>query len=56
MRIVRYFYTGHLIKAFWVIFSVLFNTYLFDEIIESIDEKGTDKVYGSSNIVVIFEK
>ena len=55
MRIVKHFYTGHLIKAFWFIFSVLFKVHTFDEIIESIDEKGTDKVYGSSNIVVIFE-
>lgn len=56
MRIVRYFYTGHLIKAFWVIFSVIFNTHKLDEIIESIDEKGSHKLYGASNIVVIFEK
>lgn len=56
MRIVKYFCTGHLIKAFWVIFSVLFNINTFDEIIESIDEKGMNKLYGSSNIVMIFEK
>lgn len=56
MKVVKHFYTGHLIKALWFIISVLFKVNTFDEIIESIDEKGTNKVYGSSNIVVIFEK
>ncbi len=56
MKVVKHFYTGHLIKAFWFIFSVIFKVNTFDEIIESIDEKGVNKVYGSSNVVVIFEK
>lgn len=55
-KVVKHFYTGHLIKALWFIFSVIFKVNTFDEIIESIDEKGINKVYGSSNIVVIFEK
>lgn len=56
MKIVFYLYTGHLIKAIWVIFSILFNTDIFNEQVEVIDEKKKDKCYGASNIIVIFEK
>lgn len=56
MRVVKHFYTGHLIKALWFIFSVLFNIHTLDEVIESIDEKKMNKRYGASNIVIIFEK
>lgn len=56
MRVIAHFYTGHLIKAFWVIYSILFNAHFFDEQMEIIDDKGKNRRYGASNIVVIFEK
>lgn len=56
MKVIARFYTGHLIKTLWVIYSVLFNSHVLDEKIEIIDEKGKNKQYGASNIVVIFEK
>lgn len=56
MEVVTHFYTGHLLKAFWVIYSVLFNSDVFDERVEILDKKGKYKRYGASNIVVIFEK
>lgn len=56
MKVIVHFYTGHLIKALWIIYSVLFNSNMFDEQIEIIDGKGKHKRYGASNIVVFFEK
>lgn len=56
LKIINHTYTGHLIKAMWLIYSILFNDHRFDEQIENIDYKLRYKKYGASNIIVIIEK
>lgn len=56
MKTVTHFYTGHLTKALWVIYSIIFSSHVFDDKVEEIDERGKCKRFGASNIVAIFQK
>lgn len=56
MKVIAHLYTGHLLKILWAIFNLFFDSDIFDEELEIIDERKRYKCYGASNIVVILEK
>lgn len=56
LKIIAYFYTGHLVKLIPIIISKLFNNHASDEFFEKKDIKKEKKLYGANNIIVIFEK
>lgn len=56
LKVLRVFYTGHLIKVLGAIFSVLTGIHKFDEFLEKQDSKKQDIQYGANNISIIFKK
>lgn len=56
MKIIHFSYSGHALKVIWAMSSLLFKTNLFAQTVENLDNKLSDKRYGSSNIIVVFEK
>jgi len=56
MKVIDYSYTGHPLKVIWALFSLLFKTNIFAQTIENLDNNLSNKRYGASNIIVIFEK
>lgn len=56
LKIIKTFYTGHLIKVFGVIvFNILLQTNKYDNFLEQIDSKSQHIQYGASNISMIFK-
>lgn len=55
LHVLSYFYSGHLIKVFGLLFSIFFNTHKCDQFFENYDRKDEKKAYGSNNISVIFQ-
>ena len=56
LKVLKVFYTGHLIKVLGVIFSALIGTHKFDEFLEKQDSKKQNIQYGANNISIIFKK
>ena len=56
LRVVRIFYTGHIIKVLGAIFSIVFKTKQLDQWLEIEDRKSQFSRYGANNISIIFEK
>lgn len=56
LRVVNYFYTGHLVKVLGFIASLVFRTDILNQALEDIDQRQAAKRYGSTNIIVVFEK
>ncbi len=56
LKVVRYFYTGHLMKVLGVLFSLFLKTNRFDKYFEEWDKRKQNKKYGANNISVIFQK
>ena len=56
LKVRKVFYTGHLIKVIGTIIKVIYPSVKLEELLEHIDDRYIDKVYGASNISVIFEK
>lgn len=60
MKLKKVFYTGHIIKVFWLLLSRFFamnlrSNFKFDDFIEKIDAKFQSNKYGGSNLVAILE-
>lgn len=55
LRVLRVFYTGHLLKVISAIASLYIGDERFSEFFEKIDSKQESKRYGASNIIVLFE-
>ncbi|MEK7533827.1 MAG: class I SAM-dependent methyltransferase [Patescibacteria group bacterium] len=55
LRVLKVFYTGHLLKVISAIASLLIKSERFSEFFEKIDTKQESKRYGASNIIVLFE-
>ncbi|MEK7502027.1 MAG: class I SAM-dependent methyltransferase [Patescibacteria group bacterium] len=55
LKVLKVFYTGHLLKVFGVIFSESIGIHRFDEFLEKQDRKKQDIQYGANNISVIFQ-
>ena len=51
-RIVKIFYTGHLVKTILFILSQVFRTHAFDEFAEKADSLTLSKKYGANNISI----
>lgn len=56
LKVVKYFYTGHLLKVLGVVLAFVFKSREIGECLEQKDEQLGDKRYGASNISVILEK
>lgn len=56
MKAITHLYTGHLLKFFGALFSLFFDSDIFDEKLEIIDDRKKNKCYGASNIIVVLEK
>lgn len=56
LKIHKHTYTGHLVKVFGAIISIIFKVSKYDSHYEKIDEKYENRRYGASNISVIFKK
>lgn len=52
----KFFYSGHLIKALWTVFSLITKSNSLDDYFEKEDRKKEKKAYGANNISVIFAK
>ena len=55
LPIIKVFYSGHLIKILGTIITVVFKTSKFDDYFEVKDQIMQSKIYGASNISVIFK-
>lgn len=55
LKIVTYFYTGHLIKVIGILKSLIYKTNKFDNYYEKKDDQKSKKRYGANNISVIFK-
>lgn len=55
LPIIKVFYSGHLIKILGIIIAVVFKTSKFDDYFEVKDQIMQSKIYGASNISVIFK-
>lgn len=55
LRVLKVFYTGHLLKVISAITSLYVWGERFSEFFEKIDTKQESKRYGASNIIVLFE-
>ena len=55
LPIINVFYSGHLIKILVIIIAVVLKTSRFDDYFEDIDQTMQSKIYGASNISVIFK-
>lgn len=51
-RIMKIFYTGHLVKTILFIFSQIFHTQVFDKLAEKADSLTISKKYGANNISI----
>lgn len=56
LRVLKVFYTGHLLKVVSVIASLYIWGERFSKFFEKIDSRQEHKRYGASNIIVLFEK
>lgn len=56
LPIIKHFYTGHIIKVFGVLISLVIKNNTIDQICEDIDNRESMFSYGANNISVIFEK
>lgn len=56
LKIIKFFYTGHLVKIYPIILKKLFNTNRFDTFFEEKDREKEHQLYGANNISVIFKK
>lgn len=55
LPVIKCFYTGHLLKVFCALISLLLKTDRFDNFSEKWDMKSKDIKYGANNICVIFK-
>lgn len=55
LKVLKVFYTGHLLKVIGVIVSEMIGTHKFDEFLERVDIKSQNVQYGASNISIIFQ-
>lgn len=56
LKIIKIFYTGHIIKVLGVLILTLFKIDKLDRLLEKIDQKKENNRYGANNICVILEK
>lgn len=56
LSVVKYFYTGHLIKVIGLFMSIFRKSSYKEEYFEREDSKLVDKRYGANNISIIFSK
>ncbi len=56
LKFIKVYYTGHFIKMIGFLLNIFLKYEKFDRILEKIDKKWEDKRYGSTNIVVVFQK
>lgn len=54
LEVVKYFYTGHLVKIWGIIISLITKESKYDYYFEKLDEEKSHNRYGASNITVIF--
>ena len=54
LEVVKYFYTGHLVKIWGIIISLITKGSKYDYYFEKLDEEKSHNRYGASNITVIF--
>lgn len=52
----KVFYTGHLIKIFGIVISILTKNNKYDKFIEKLDSKKSSSVYGANNISLVLLK
>ena len=55
LRVLKVFYSGHLIKVLGIIIAIILKTSRFDTFFEDKDQTMQSKIYGASNISVIFK-
>lgn len=55
LPVLHYFYTGHLVKVFGIVVSILTKSSKYDDIFELLDKKKEHVRYGANNISVIFQ-
>lgn len=56
LRVIKYFYTGHLLKVLGAVFTCVFKFQGISQWFERKDESLLGRRYGASNISVIFQK
>lgn len=52
----KIYYSGHVIKFVWLLFSKIFNTKILENFIERLDNNMSGIKYGASNISVVLKK
>ena len=55
MKVIKHFYTGHLIKVIGVLLSIILRTKKLNEYFEKQDRKKENNIYGANNISVILK-
>lgn len=56
LKLLHYFYTGHLIKVFGIFVSMLARSGTYDDIFELLDKKKEHVRYGANNVSVVLQK
>ncbi len=56
MKVVKVYYTGHFIKMIGFMVNLFLQNKELDQVLEKIDLKWNNRRYGSTNIIVVFEK
>lgn len=55
LPIIKIYYSGHLMKIFGILAGLFLRNNKYDDYFEKLDKKNQDRVYGASNISILFK-